>query len=82
VTLQDYINALDALPLSWKESSRETIPLAFLGEILVAACGNRITGFDPSDGTWKDPTTIRRESSFETHWKAHQEFVASMKDEP
>lgn len=58
MTLQQYINALHALPQNWKDADREAVPLCFCGDLLIAAHGQCIMGYNPSSGTWKDPNEL------------------------
>ena len=58
MTFNEYINALEDLPLEWRMAPREDVILAFLGPVLFAAHGQNFMAYDHTDKKWKDPSCI------------------------
>lgn len=53
MTLQQYIDALSALPKDWRDAPRDSVPLAQLGDQLFAAKDQSIMAYDPVGRVWK-----------------------------
>jgi hypothetical protein len=58
MTLQEYIDALHHLPISWRAQPFAEVRLAWLGDRLIAAYGFEVTAWHPRKREWVSPADL------------------------